>query len=104
MIKTTVVLSLSALLLFVGSHALAKTINVPSTPIEKAIETAKKYIQEKKIDVSDSFIGVVEYHNLHNEYERPYWRIRWFRKVGGKGGWFELKVFSDGSIEERPGM
>ena len=102
MIKNTIAPLLSALLLFVGSHALAKTINAPSASIETAIETAKKYIQEKKIDVSDSIIGVVEYHNLHNEYERPYWRVRWVRKVGAKGGWFELRVFSDGSIEERP--
>jgi hypothetical protein len=90
-------------LLISGQPVLAKTINLPATPLEVAVENAKKYVLEKKIDVSDSFIGVVEYHNLHNEYERPYWRVRWVGKVGAKGAWFELRLFTDGSVEERPG-
>lgn len=92
-----------AMLLLSGVLAIAKTINVPSVPIESVIENAKRYVHEKKIDVTDAFIGVVEYHNLHNEYERSYWRVRWVRKIGAKGAWFELRVFSDGSIEERQG-
>ena len=101
--KITVASLLSAIFLFVGSPVFAKTINVPTVSIETAIEHAKKYVQEKKINVSDSFIGVVEYHNLHSEYERPFWRVRWVQKAGAKGSWFELRIFSDGSIEERPG-
>lgn len=103
----TMIKSLTILLFLVlpvgGQLVLAKTINLPTIPLEVAVETAKKYVLEKKIDVGDAFIGVVEYHNLHNEYERPYWRVRWVRKIGAKGGWFELRILSDDSIEERPG-
>ena len=90
--------------LFLAAETLmAKTINLPTIPIEVAVETAKKYVTDKKIDVGDAFIGVVEYHNLHNEYEQPYWRVRWVRKIGAKGGWFELRLYSDGTIGEIPG-
>jgi len=103
----TMMKNLSVLLLLVllvsGQTVLAKTINLPAIPIEVAVDNAKKYVLEKKIDISDAFIGIVEYHNLHNEYERPYWRVRWVRKIGAKGAWFELRILSDGSIEERPG-
>ncbi|MDH3975549.1 MAG: hypothetical protein OEV42_14825 [Deltaproteobacteria bacterium] len=101
--KKNLVIPVLLALLFGGQPALAKTINLPTIPIEVAVHKAKKYVVEQKIDVSNAFIGVVEYHNLYNKYERPYWRVRWVRKIGVKGGWFELRLFSDGSVEERPG-
>ncbi len=76
---------------------------MPIIPIEVAVEHAKKYVTDKKIDVGDAFIGIVEYHNLHNEYEQSYWRVRWVRKTGADGEWFELKLYSDGTVGEIPG-
>ena len=102
MIKNLTI-SLLMVLLVGGQPLLAKTMNTPTVPLEVVVENARKYVLEKRIDVRDAFIGVVEYHNLHNEYERPYWRVRWLRNIGAKGGWFELRLFSDGSVEERPG-
>ena len=101
--KKNIAIPILLALLFSAQPALPKAINLPSIPIEVALENAKKYVVEKKIDVGDAFIGVIEYHNLHNEYERPYWRVRWVQKVGAKGARFELRLFSDGLVEERPG-
>ena len=83
-----------------GGSVSAKTINVPAITVEVAVQKAQRYVADKGIDVSNAFVGVVEYHNLHNEYERPYWRVRWLQIAGGKGGWFELRLFSDGSVQE----
>ena len=90
-------------LLGIGECVFAKTINLPITSIETAVENAKQYVASKNIDLTDAFIGIVEFHNLHNEYERPYWRVRWVRKTGGKGAWFEVKLYSDGSVQELHG-
>lgn len=43
--------------------------------IEKAIKLDKNYIEEHKIDVSHHLLCNVEYKNLHNEFEKPFWRI-----------------------------
>ncbi len=84
----------------ISAPVFAKTINVPSITAEAAVQKAQRYVAEKGIDVSNAFVGVVAYHNLHNEYERPYWRVRWLQIAGGKGGWFELRLYSDGAVQE----
>ncbi len=102
--KTHIVISALLLLLFSSQTALAKKIySQPILPIEVAVEKAKQYVLEKKIDLGDAFIGVAEYHNMYIDLAPEYWRIRWVRKIGSKGGWFELRIYSDGSIEEIPG-
>ena len=80
--KKSLAVPLLLVLLFIGGkHALAKTINLPTVAIEVAIEKANQYVREKKIDINDAFIGIVEYHNLHNEYEHPYWRVRTLERM-----------------------
>ena len=101
--KMSIAIPVLLTLMFSGQSLLAKTLNLPAMPIEIAVENAKQYVLKKKIDVSGAFIGVVEYQNLYNEYERPYWRVRWIRRIAAKGGWFELRIFPDGSVTEVPG-
>ena len=101
--KLSIVILFLLTLMFSGQSVLAKTFNTPTMPVELAIENAKKYALEKKIDVSRAFIVVVEYHNLYNEYEGPYWRVRWEPRIPAKGGWFELRIYPDGSVAEIPG-
>jgi hypothetical protein len=72
-------------------------------PVEIAVENAREYVLEKKIDVSHAFIVVVEYRNLYDEYEGPYWRVRWEPGIPSKGGWFELRIYPNGLVTEVPG-
>jgi stage V sporulation protein SpoVS len=93
------------LLLVVAWHsALTKTINAPAMPAEKAIAVARQYVTEKHVNVSNHFLGAVEYINLRNEYERPFWRIEWRLLVGkAMGGQIVVLVYADGTAELRYG-
>jgi hypothetical protein len=100
-----IILGFVSILLFVAwQSAVAKTINVPAMPPEKAIAIARQYVAEKHVDVANHFLASVEYINLYNEYERPFWRIEW-RLLAGKvkGGQIFVLVYADGTSERRYG-
>ncbi len=80
----------------------ARTDTSPKTSVEKAIEIAKQYANKNEIDLRGKFIKKVEYHNnMHNKNERPYWLVYWINKRVTKGGGVELRLYIDGSIEEK---
>ncbi len=85
-----------AIALVVGYGAVAKTINPPELPIERAIELATDYVKTQKVDVSRHFLAAVEYMNLHNEYEKPYWRLEWRMLAGTSAKQIVIAVNQDG--------
>jgi len=82
--------------LVVGYGAVAKTINPPELPIERAIELATDYVKTQKIDLSRHFLAAVEYMNLHNEFEKPYWRLEWRMLAGTSANQIVIVVNQDG--------
>jgi len=82
--------------LVVGYGAIAKTINPPALPIERAIELATGYVKMQKIDVSQHYLAAVEFMNLHSEYEKPYWRLEWRILAGTSTGRIVIVVYQDG--------
>lgn len=82
--------------LVVGYGAVAKTINPPELPIERAIELATDYVKTQKIDVSRHFLAAVEYMNLHNEFEKPYWRLEWRMLAGTSANQIVVVVNQEG--------
>ena len=78
----------------------AKKFDPPSINVEKAIGLAKEHIVNKSISVSDKYIiQKVEFLNIYNEYEAAHWNVRYERIPRIKGGWFEIKIYNDGSIK-----
>ena len=94
-------------LLFFTNVGYAKTINIPKISASEAIGITEKYIKENNVDVSRHFLAKIEYFNLHNEYEKPFWRIE-YRPLTGetvviKGGQILFIVYQDGSIVQSSG-
>ncbi len=75
----------------------AKTINSPVIPALEAIAKVGDYIQLNNIDILGHFLSEIKYFNLHNEYERPYWRIVYTRLSGAVSEIIFI-VAEDGSI------
>ena len=85
-------------LLFSREFALTKTINIPAADITEVIATARKYLGVRHIDLSHRFLASVEYKNLHNEYERPYWLLTWALLAGTSRGQLFIRVSNTGEI------
>jgi hypothetical protein len=81
-------------LLFSHESAVTKTINIPSADIA----AARKYLEARHIDLSHRFLASVEYKNLHNEYERPYWLLTWALLAGTSRGQLFVRVSNTGEI------
>lgn len=94
---------IASILISIGFTVYAKTINAPKIKAEMAIELARTYIEEKKIDISRHFIGSIEYLNLHNEYQKPYWRIEYILLASARGGQIIIFVYQDGKINHKFG-
>jgi hypothetical protein len=85
-----------------GLPALAQDDFSPQISVESAIKKAQQYAAKNDIDLKGKFITKVEYHNnMHNKSEQPYWFVLWINKRVTKGGGVELRLYADGSIEER---
>ena len=89
---------IALILLFSRESALTKTINIPSADITEVIATARKYLEARHIDLSHRFLSSVEYKNLHNEYERPYWLLTWALLAGTSRGQLFVRVSNTGEI------
>ena len=75
----------------------------PAISIEDAIAKAKKYVQEKKIDVSQQYIDSVAL-DLNPRGDRgKFWRVAWQQNQFMKGGQTYIEVYMDGSVEHRHG-
>ena len=82
----------------------AKKFDPPSINVEKAIAIAKEHIANKSVSVSENYIiQRVEFLNIYNEYEAAHWNVRYERLPRVKGGWFEIKIYNDGSIKTHYG-
>jgi hypothetical protein len=93
------ILSVVALVvLFSQQSAVTKTINMPSADIAEVIAAARKYLEARHIDLSHRFLASVEYKNLHNEYERPYWLLTWALLAGTSRGRLFVRVSNTGEI------
>ena len=91
--------SVVALILFFScDSALTKTINIPAADIAEVITAARKYLEARHIDLSHRFLASVEYKNLHNEYERPYWLLTWALLAGTSRGELFVRVSNTGEI------
>ncbi|MDB6026515.1 MAG: hypothetical protein JWM68_2738 [Verrucomicrobiales bacterium] len=87
-----------AAVLVIGARLDAKVINVPKLTIEQAIKVARDYTTTEKIDVSHHFLAAIEYKNLHNEYEKPFWRLEWRMLAGTTNGQIIIVVDSNGIV------
>ena len=83
----------------VTANLLAKTLQWPEVSIEKAIAVAREQVKKEKVDVSQHFIGQVQYLNRYDAYQTPLWRIEWRLKngVGIKGGQIIVTVDQKGN-------
>lgn len=90
----------SFFLLGVTVHAQDKTS--PEITAEHAIAQAKQHARQKEIYLEGKYIKKVEYVvNLQNPDDRPYWSVYWINRKVTKGGGVELRLYGDGSIEEK---
>ena len=79
----------------------AETMTSPATNIETTISRARVYAAQQEIDLSNKFIIKVVYErDIRHEFKRPYWSVLWSEKTISKGGDIELRLYTDGSIEE----
>ena len=81
-----------------GTEAVdAGQLERPAISIEQAIALAKRHVESEKLNVSDSYIAVAEWH------ARPglvgFWRIEWRMKKLVKGGYTVVTVYGDGKVE-----
>lgn len=101
--KKLIGVAVIAIFLFFSVHLYAKTINSPDLSAEQAIALARQYVQNNRIDVSHHFLARVEYFNLRNEYEKPFWRIEYLPLTGGgpapAGGQIIISVHQDGTVD-----
>jgi hypothetical protein len=95
--KNTPMCFAAAAALVVCAHLQAKVIHAPELAIEQAIKIARGYADAEKIDLSHHFLAAVEYKNLHNEYEKPFWRVEWRMLAGTTSGQLVINVSSDGT-------
>jgi hypothetical protein len=90
MTKSTIVV---VLLFCTALCSFGKIISPPKSKVEEVIENVYNYIQKEKIDVSRHFLGHIEYKNLHNEYQKPYWKIKYIILAGTSEEKFQLYFF-----------
>ena len=90
MTKSTIV---AVLLFCTPLCSFGKIINQPKLKVGEVIEHVHNYIQKEKIDVSRHFLGHIEYKNLHNEYQKPYWKIKYIILAGTIEEKFQLYFF-----------
>jgi hypothetical protein len=76
----------------------AKIVQLPAFDIVEAVQKARQFIRERKIDVSHHFVLSAEYKNLHNEYEKGFWEVTWALAAGSTGSRIVLHVSRDGSV------
>ena len=89
--------------LLAANYVVAKTINSPTMPPQRAIEVAQEYVKNNKIDVSRHFLAKVEYFGLYDEYKKPFWRVEWHYLGVVKGGQIFVLVCPDGSMSHTLG-
>jgi hypothetical protein len=75
------------------SFGFGKTINPPKRTAEEIIKIVGAHIKTEKIDVTNHFLGRLEYKNLHNEYEKPYWHLRYMKLIGSSEEKFQLNFY-----------
>jgi hypothetical protein len=80
-----------AAVLVICPHLHAKVVHAPELTIEQAIKVARDFTEAEKIDLSHHFLASSEYKNLHNEYEKPFWRVEWRMSAGTTSG--EIVIF-----------
>lgn len=89
----------SALLL--GAADTNPTLLPPPVCLKDAVRIAEDYVSDKKIDVSQHYLGSVSIQSdLHG---RLYWDAQWMRTERMKGGWFIVRVRMDGTAALIPG-
>jgi len=78
-------LTIVAVLLFCTALcSFGKILSPPKSKVGEVIKHVHNYIQKEKIDVSRHFLGHIEYKNLHNEYQKPYWKIKYILVGSGE--------------------
>jgi len=78
------------------SHA--KTVRLPAFDIVEAVQKARQFVQDRKIDVTHHFVLSAEYKNLHNEREKGFWEITWALAAGSTGSRIILRVSHDSTV------
>lgn len=90
------------LILMMGSSVHARDEYSPDITIEQAIEKARQYAVKKDIDLTGKYVNKVEYHNnMRDKSKQPYWMVLWINRFVTKGGGVEVRLYENGSIEER---
>lgn len=82
-----------------GSICAAQTsdLEAPEIPMEQALALAKRHVLSEKIDVSESYIALAEWHPRSGLVSS--WNIEWRTKKPVKGGRIIVIVYTDGKIE-----
>ena len=95
-------LCLSLLFITLGFSSIrpadASHVEAPKIPIEQALALAKRYVSSEKIDVSESYIALAQWHPTSGSVS--FWRIEWRTKKLIKGGHIVVTVYADGKIQQ----
>ena len=91
----------------VATTSNAKVIRLPAVHIIEAVQKARQFAEDNKIDLSRHFVLSAEYKNLHNEHEDGYWIVTWTPAAGATEPRIILRVLQDGAVktsfaEQRP--
>ncbi len=86
-----------ALLLCIFLAATAGQAETPSVPMDEAISLVKHHIVEKKVDVSNRYIGRAEWHSRSGL--MSFWRVEWWTADSGSERPLVMNVFADNKIE-----
>jgi len=95
----TLTLLIQIFILAIVADGQAKTIQLPAFDIVEAVQKARQFVQDRKIDVTHHFVLSAEYKNLHNEREKGFWEITWALAAGSSGSRIILRVSQDGSVK-----
>ncbi len=98
-IQLSLLVAFGALLL--GAADIAPTPLPPPVSLKDALRVAEDYVAEKKIDVSQHYLGSMSIQS--DTHGRLYWDAQWVRTERMKGGWFIVRVQMDRTAALIPG-
>ena len=75
----------------------------PGITLEVAVAKAKSYVQDKQIDVSDSYLDSVVLNQNPRGDRGKFWLITWQRKEYMKGGQVFVRVYMNGFVDHALG-
>jgi hypothetical protein len=90
-----------------GERTLERTL--PTLTIPEALQIAQRYLEDKKLDISDKFISSVRYHESGTWTKSyigkgPYWQVTYEPKENTCGGQYFVFVYMDRKVGHIGGL